>query len=91
MAGHADECTKLGIPYLYDPSMQAPRMTAVELEAGFKGAKVLTGNDSTRILFSKNADLDCEKLELPSSNKRYQLQVEKVRFRSQNNSFYNYK
>ena len=45
MAGHAEECTKLGIPYLYDPSMQAPRMTAVELEAGFKGAKVLTGND----------------------------------------------
>ena len=45
MAGHAEECTKLGIPYLYDPSMQAPRMTGVELEAGFKGAKVLTGND----------------------------------------------
>ena len=45
MAGHAEECTALGIPYLYDPSMQAPRMTAVELEAGFKGAKVLTGND----------------------------------------------
>jgi len=45
MAGHAEECTRLGIPYLYDPSMQAPRMTAVELEAGFKGAKVLTGND----------------------------------------------
>jgi adenosine kinase len=45
MAGHAEECTRLGIPYLYDPSMQAPRMTAVELEAGFKGAKILTGND----------------------------------------------
>ncbi len=45
MAGHAEECTALGVPYLYDPSMQAPRMTAVELEAGFKGAKVLTGND----------------------------------------------
>ena len=45
MAGHAEECTALGIPYLYDPSMQAPRMTGVELEAGFKGARVLTGND----------------------------------------------
>ena len=45
MAGHAEECTALGIPYLYDPSMQAPRMTGVELEAGFQGAKVLTGND----------------------------------------------
>lgn len=48
----------------------------------------LAGNDSTRILFSKNADLDCDKLELPSNNKKYQLQVEKVRFRSQTNSFY---
>jgi adenosine kinase len=45
MAGLAEECTRLGIPYLYDPSMQAPRMTGEELEAGFKGAKVLTGND----------------------------------------------
>jgi adenosine kinase len=45
MAGYAAECTEHGIPYLYDPSMQAPRMTAQELEAGFKGAKILTGND----------------------------------------------
>jgi len=45
MARAAAECTELGIPYLYDPSMQAPRMTGPELEAGFKGAKVLTGND----------------------------------------------
>lgn len=45
MAQHAAECTTLGIPYLYDPSMQAPRMTGAELEAGFEGAKVLSGND----------------------------------------------
>ncbi len=45
MAAYALECTRLGVPYLYDPSMQAPRMTAEELEAGFAGAKVLTGND----------------------------------------------
>lgn len=45
MAKYAAECTLLGIPYLYDPSMQAPRMSAEELEAGFKGARILTGND----------------------------------------------
>jgi len=45
MARHAEECVELGIPYLYDPSMQAPRMTADELNAGFKGARMLTGND----------------------------------------------
>ena len=45
MARYAAECRELGIPYLYDPSMQAPRMSAEELRAGFSGAKVLTGND----------------------------------------------
>lgn len=45
MAHFAAECTELGIPYLYDPSMQLPRMNAAELEAGFKGARVLVGND----------------------------------------------
>ncbi len=45
MARAAQECTAMGVPYLYDPSMQAPRIAAEELEAGFQGAKVLTGND----------------------------------------------
>ena len=45
MEQHATECTTLGIPYLYDPSMQAPRMSAEELRKGFAGARVLTGND----------------------------------------------
>ncbi len=34
-----------GIPYLYDPSMQLPRMSRAELEEGCRGAKVLAGND----------------------------------------------
>lgn len=45
MMKYAAECTARGIPYLYDPSMQAPRMTGAQLEQGFAGAKVLTGND----------------------------------------------
>lgn len=45
MARYAAECTELGIPYLYDPSMQAPRMTAEELREGCAGARVLIGND----------------------------------------------
>lgn len=45
MQSYAAECVELGIPYLYDPSMQAPRMTAEELRAGCVGAKVLIGND----------------------------------------------
>lgn len=45
MERYAQECRELGIPYLYDPSMQAPRMTADELRTGFSGARILTGND----------------------------------------------
>jgi adenosine kinase len=58
MAAYAAECTELGIPYLYDPSMQAPRMTGVELEAGFKGAKVLTGNDYEFGMMAEKLGLD---------------------------------
>lgn len=45
MLKYAAECTARGIDYLYDPSMQMPRMTGAQLEQGFAGAKVLTGND----------------------------------------------
>ena len=39
IARYAAECTAAGIPYLYDPSMQLPRMDRTELEEGCKGAK----------------------------------------------------
>ena len=42
---YAAACTLAGVPYLYDPSMQLPRMDKAELEEGRKGAKILAGND----------------------------------------------
>jgi adenosine kinase len=39
------ECRAAGIPYLYDPAMQLPRLEPVQLEAGCSGAKILAGND----------------------------------------------
>jgi adenosine kinase len=45
IARYATECTAAGIPYLYDPSMQLPRMTPAELEEGCRGARILAGND----------------------------------------------
>jgi adenosine kinase len=45
MAGYARECRELGVPYLYDPSMQAPRLSPEDLREGFAGAAMLTGND----------------------------------------------
>jgi adenosine kinase len=45
MAAYVQECRSAGIPYLYDPSMQIPRLSQDELWAGCEGAKVLAGND----------------------------------------------
>ncbi|MDB5351371.1 MAG: adoK [Planctomycetota bacterium] len=45
MAEYVRECQELGLRYLYDPSMQAPRLSPEDLKAGFKGAAILTGND----------------------------------------------
>ena len=39
------ECRELGIPYLYDPSQQIPRMTGDELRQGIEGADSLMVND----------------------------------------------
>lgn len=68
MERYAAECTALGVPYLYDPSMQAPRMTAEELEAGCRGAKVLIGNDY-------EFGMMAEKLEIPEADLRRRVPV----------------
>ena len=39
------ECQELGIPYLYDPSQQIPRMTGDELRKGVEGADSMMVND----------------------------------------------
>jgi adenosine kinase len=45
MNRHAAECIEAGIPYLYDPSMQLPRLERADLEKGCRGARILAGND----------------------------------------------
>lgn len=39
------ECQQLGVPYIFDPGKQAPRLEAHHLEVGLRGARVLVGND----------------------------------------------
>jgi adenosine kinase len=39
------ECIEAGVPYLYDPSMQIPRLEKADLEQGCRGARILAGND----------------------------------------------
>src|ERR1700734_1768284 len=45
MNRYASECIASGIPYLYDPSMQLPRLERADLEKGCRGARILAGND----------------------------------------------
>lgn len=45
MVKYARECRELGIPYIYDPSQQIPRLSKEDLIQGIEGAKLLVVND----------------------------------------------
>lgn len=45
MVKYVKECRELGIPYIYDPSQQIPRLSAEDLIDGIDGATVLMVND----------------------------------------------
>lgn len=45
MTRYADECRQLGVPFLFDPGKQTPRLSGEQILAGLSGAKVLIGND----------------------------------------------
>ncbi|NJK81360.1 MAG: carbohydrate kinase family protein [Chloroflexaceae bacterium] len=56
------ECQQLGVPYVFDPGKQSPRLTAEFLQIGLAGAQVLVGNDyefamMARILGISEAEL----------------------------------
>lgn len=45
MIRYADECRRLGVPFLFDPGKQTPRLEGEQILAGLNGASVLIGND----------------------------------------------
>jgi adenosine kinase len=45
MVAYVRECREAGIPYLYDPAMQLPRLEPDQLHEGCAGARLLAGND----------------------------------------------
>ncbi|MBI3182909.1 MAG: carbohydrate kinase family protein [Myxococcales bacterium] len=45
IARYAGECQKLGVPYIFDPGKQTPRLEAEQILTGLAGASVLIGND----------------------------------------------
>lgn len=57
MVKYAGECQQLGIPYIYDPSQQIPRLTPDELMKGIKGAKILILNDYEYEMIKKRTGL----------------------------------
>jgi adenosine kinase len=54
MVKYPQECQDLGIPYLYDPSQQIPRMTGEDLRLGVEGASALMVNDYEFELIKKH-------------------------------------
>jgi adenosine kinase len=42
---YASECRDLGVPFVFDPGKQTPRLTGEQILDGLRGAAVLVGND----------------------------------------------
>lgn len=45
MTRYAEECRQHGIPFIFDPGKQTPRLDGDQILAGLTGASVLVGND----------------------------------------------
>ena len=45
MNKYVAESIEADVPYLYDPSMQLPRLEKADLEKGCRGARIVAGND----------------------------------------------
>ena len=52
------ECRELGLPYIYDPGMQVPILSADDVRDGLTGARVLIGNDYEIALIGEKTGLD---------------------------------
>ncbi|MBV9453044.1 MAG: carbohydrate kinase family protein [Rubrobacter sp.] len=45
MSRYANECRQLGVPFLFDPGKQTPRLEGDDILSGMTGASMLIGND----------------------------------------------
>jgi adenosine kinase len=63
MVKYAGECRELGIPYIYDPSQQIPRLTSAQLVEGIQGAKVLIVNDYEFGMIKKQTGLSDQRIQ----------------------------
>lgn len=58
----AIECQQLGLPYVFDPGKQTPRLEAEHLRIGLRGARVLVGNDYEFGMMAKKLEIGEEEL-----------------------------
>jgi adenosine kinase len=63
MERYTEECRRLSIPFLYDPSQQVARLSGEELLAGIRGAAMLILNDYELGIVSQKTGLSREALE----------------------------
>jgi adenosine kinase len=62
MVRYVEECKQLGIPYVYDPSQQIPRLTDDELRAGLDGALALFVNKYELGMIQKSTGLSVDEI-----------------------------
>lgn len=62
MINQVEECNKLGIRYLYDPSQQVARLSGDDLNAGINGCEVLACNEYEWEIIQRNTDWTLDKL-----------------------------
>lgn len=53
MSRSVRECGELGVPYLFDPGKQTPRLTGEQILEGVAGANILIGNDYEFAMMAK--------------------------------------
>lgn len=58
----ATECLELGIPYLFDPGMQIPRLSSDELAMGILGAHIVIFNEYEYSMMLEKTKLTQEKI-----------------------------
>lgn len=56
------ECQELGIPYLFDPGMQIPRLTAADLIKGILGARIVIFNEYEHSMMLEKTGLTNEEI-----------------------------
>lgn len=62
MMRYVSECSSLGVPFIFDPGKQTPRLEASQILAGLKACRVLVSNDYEFALMAQKTGLSEEEL-----------------------------